>query len=196
MCDPVTASTLMVVAGATQAYGQVEQGRNARDVAEYNARELENQAISTRNKGVEEENIQRRKTAQLQSLQRAQLGAAGVDIDMGSAADIQQDTELLGEVDALRIRTNFEDQATQMERQGALTLQQGKRAERAGYISAAGTLLGSMAGAASVEGGIFSSAGGAGSTGSLAGSPVNAKWYNSSSSFMKPYTSSPIATYA
>lgn len=180
MCD---ATTALYVATALSAYSSVQQGEQAKDVAQYNAREQENQATQTRNKGVEEENIHRQKVAQLRARQRAQLGANNIDIDSGSAIDLQEDTQLLGEVDALRIRRNYSDQAEQMERQAELTRIQGDKAQKAGYINATATVLGAIAG------GMM---GGGGSTGAgkanVAGTPVNRAWYNSDSSFFQPYS--------
>lgn len=147
MCEPttVTMTYLAIASGAVSAASQIQQGNEANAVAKYNAREQENQATRVRNKGTEEENIKRRETAEFLSKQRAMLGASGIDLGSGSAADLQQDTELLGEVDALRIRSNFDDQATQMERQAELTRQQGRSAKRAGQISALGTALSTAA---------------------------------------------------
>lgn len=199
MCDPVTA--MAVTAGVVSAYSSVQAGENANAVAKYNAREQENQATRTRNKGVEEENIQRRKNAEFLSRQRAQIGANNIDIESGSAADLQVDTELLGEVDALRIRRNFSDQAEQMERQSELTRAQGKDAKRAGYIKAGATLLTTAASAAgglasspasvgtgaAQTGAVGASAGGAAQTGLLTGTPVKMSWYNTKSALINPY---------
>jgi hypothetical protein len=181
MCDPVTAAlVLTAAAGGVTAYSQVQQGHNARDVARYNAREMENQATNTRNKGTEEENIQRQKTAELLSRQRAQLGANGIDIDSGSAADLQQDTEILGEIDALRIRTNYADEAATIDRQAGLTKLQGENANRAGKLSAFGTVLTTAASMGAFAGSSAATGGGQ----SLAGSPVDSSWYDSSSSLL------------
>ena len=142
MCDPVTLSAVASITGAVAAgYQQVQQGRFQQGVADYNARVAENEAEETRNAGVEEENKQRQKTAQLLSKQRAQLGASGVDLTSGSALQIQQDTQTLGEVDALRIRSNFENQATSLETGADLTRTEGANARSAGFGRAAGTLL-------------------------------------------------------
>lgn len=159
MCDPVTMSTLAVVAGGVQAYSQIQQGQSASAAADYNARELENQATSIRNKGTEEENIKRRETAEFKARQRAMLGASGIDIDSGSAADLQQDTDLLGEVDALRIRRNFNERADVADTQAEITAAEGRAAKRASNLAAAGTIL---------------------STGASVGR-VNPKWFSSSS---------------
>jgi hypothetical protein len=133
MCDPVTiGATMMVVGTVAQGYAAKQQGEYQNDVAKYNARQMENQATRTRNKGVEEENKVRERTAQLQSKQRAQLATAGVDINLGSAADIQDDTVTMGEADALRVRSNFTDQAQQMDDQALITRNEGKFAKKAG----------------------------------------------------------------
>lgn len=77
-------------------------------VAQYNKRVSENTAQRVRTKGVEAENIQREKTARLLAKQRAQLGASNVSVDAGTALQLQQETVMLGEADALRIRSNTE----------------------------------------------------------------------------------------
>jgi len=96
-------------------------------VANYNARVAENDAQKTRKAGVEAENIQRRKTAELLSKQRAQLGASNVELTSGSALQLQEDTISLGEADALRIRSNFEEKASSLEAFAESSRQPGSR---------------------------------------------------------------------
>lgn len=139
MCSPTLALT--AVAGLASAYQQRQQGKYQKGVADYNARVAENEAIETRNAGVERENIHRRKVAELMSKQRAQAGASGIDINTGSPLQLQQDTELLGEVDALRIRSNFDRRGNALDTQATLTRAQGKQAQAAGNMNAMGTLL-------------------------------------------------------
>ena len=142
MCEPTTImAAVAVVSAAFTANQQIKQGKFQKSTAEYNARVAENEAEETRNAGVERENIQRRKTAELLSKQKAQLGAANVDLTSGSALQLQEDTEALGEADALRIRSNFESQAESLDTGAALTKRQGSFAESAGRGAAAGTLL-------------------------------------------------------
>lgn len=142
MCDPVTATVAVTaIAGGMTAYQQQQQGKFQRGVAEYNARVAENEAQEVRNVGIERENIQRRRTAELLSKQRAQLGAANVDLGSGSALQLQEDTELLGEVDALRIRENFLNRASSLDTGAGLTRRQGEFAEAAGRNRAGATLL-------------------------------------------------------
>lgn len=157
MCDP--ASIVMISASLAKGYADKQQGNYAKGAADYNARVTENQATATRNKGVESENVHRQKVAQLQSQQRAQLGASGVELDMGSAADIQQDTWIMGEADALRIRGNFLEEAKAMDSQATFIRSDGLAKQRAGNASFNMSLL----------------------TSAGVGGMAAAKWYNSSS---------------
>ncbi len=102
MCDPATAAMAMT------AFSTYQQGQHASKVASYNARVAANEAEDARRVGTEKEMDMRQRTARLVSRQRAQLGAAGVNLDSGSAAALQESAALQGEVDALRIRGNTE----------------------------------------------------------------------------------------
>lgn len=149
MCDPVSVSIALTIATTVAAgYAQKQQGEHEDDIAKYNARVTENEVEKVRTKGVEEENIQRQKTAQLVAKQRAQIGAAGVSLTSGTPLDIQEDTVLLGEVDALRVRSNFEQEAESLEEKAELTRAHGKFARRAGQ-AAFRSSLGPALGAAS-----------------------------------------------
>ena len=160
MCTPTllltAASTVM---GAMQARAQ---GKYQEGVAKYNARVAENQAQETRRVGTEKEHLQRLRPARLLSKQRAQLGAAGVLLGTGSAAQIQEDTLTLGEADALRIRQTTEAQVGALETGAELTRSQGEMAAAAGKSKAIGTLLGGAA--------------------SMAGTGVADKWFTPKSS--------------
>lgn len=141
MCDPVTIGVLTAASGLMQARQQRQQGKFQEGVADYNARVAENEAQETRNVANERENVQRQRTAQLLSKQKAQLGAAGVALDFGSAEQIQDDTVALGEADALRIRSNFDQQVGALQTGAELTRNQGDFARSAGRNAAFGTLL-------------------------------------------------------
>lgn len=159
MCNPVA------IAGAGLAFdvfSAFQQGQAKKGVARFNARQAKNDAIRTRNKGVEEENKQREQLAQLQSRQRVQLGAANVDLTSGTPLQLQQDAALFGEVDALRIRSNFQDRADVLDQSAVLTSMQGDNAATAGRNEAIGTLL-------SGGGKIIQSSG------------VSSRWYNPNS---------------
>lgn len=150
MCNPV--AIVMVASAMYSANEQRKQGKFQNETAKYNTRVAENEAQKTRDVGTERENIQRRKTAELISKQKAQLGAANIDLTSGSALQLQEDTAALGEADALRIRSNFENRALSLETGAVLTEAQGEFAESAGKSGAAGTLLSGVAGAAASTG--------------------------------------------
>lgn len=142
MCNPMAIMAVTtVVSSAYTANQQQKQGKFQRGTARYNARVAENEAEETRRAGVESENIQRRKTAELLSKQRAQLGAGNIDLTSGSALQLQEETVALGEADALRIRSNFEGRAGALDTSAALTEAKGEFAESAGEGAAVGTLL-------------------------------------------------------
>jgi hypothetical protein len=138
-------AVMTVASTAFMAQSQIRQGKFRKGVAAYNARVSENEAQETRRAGVEAENIQRRETAELLARQRAQLGAAGVELTSGSPLQLQEETITLGEADALRIRSNFEARAGALETGAGLTRAQGAFAQQAGQTQAFGTILGGTA---------------------------------------------------
>lgn len=76
------------------------------DIADVNATIAERQAEHALERGREAETESRIRTRQLIGTQRARLAAQGVDVNQGSALDIQADTAAIGELDALTIRNN------------------------------------------------------------------------------------------
>lgn len=146
MCEPTTIMAVASVVGTTfSVMSQQRQARFQKGTAEYNARVAENEAEETRRVGTEEENIQRRKTAELLSKQKAQLGAAGVELESGSPLQLQEDTITLGEADALRIRSNIEGRIGALGTQSELLQAQGGFAQQAGQSNSFSTLLGGTA---------------------------------------------------
>jgi len=64
--------------------------------------------------------------------QRVALGANGVDLNSGSPLQLQEDTELMGNVDALRIRSNYTDEAQNLNDKATLVRSEGAMAKSAG----------------------------------------------------------------
>lgn len=62
-------------------------------------------------RGAQTEGIHRAGVRRLAGSQRARLAAQGIDIDTGSALDVQLETYGLGELDALTIRNNAKREA-------------------------------------------------------------------------------------
>ena len=144
-------SVVSAVAGtAVSVVSSKQQAKAAESTAEYNARVAENNAQNARNAATEAENTQRTKTARLLSKQKAQLGAAGIDLSSGSALQLQEDTITLGEADALRIRTTGDNQYDSSLQQSDLEIAKGSLAESQGNYNIAGSLLSGVGSVASI----------------------------------------------
>lgn len=142
MCEPTTLMAVGSIASTVVGvYAQQQQGKAQKQVAEYNAKNAENAATRTRNQGIFAQNQQRQKVKQLAANQRAQAAASGVDINTGSALSLQEDTELFGEVDALRIGENYLDQAASLDSQARSSRFAGQVARNSANMNSVGTLL-------------------------------------------------------
>lgn len=73
--------------------------------------------------------------------QRAGFAANGVDVNSGSAADIQDDTAALGELDALTIKNNAAREAWGYRKQSQQYQQTARNAQRSARSSMFGSLL-------------------------------------------------------
>lgn len=169
MCEPTTIGLVTTgLSTAFSVYSGIQEGKAAKSTAEYNARVAENEAQTTRNTATEQENIQRQKVAQVLGTQRAQLGAAGIELGSGSALQMQTDTIDLGEVDALRIRSQGDDKYRSLMESANLSTIQGNNAYISGLAKAGGSLLSGV--------------------GSVLGTGVADKWFTKTSA-ITPYTS-------
>ena len=154
MCELATILTL----GSTLlgAAGSIQQGQAAakaakynNDVAQMNATISERRAKDAIERGATEEQKKRQQVAQVLGQQQAAMAANGVDLTFGSPLDTMVDTSVLGELDALTIRTNayreeydYRVQASNQRAGGQLALMEGKAAKTAGYLDGFGTILG------------------------------------------------------
>ena len=116
MCSPTLA--VMAVSTAISAYGSYKQGKAEEayydyqaSVAQKNAQISEANATTAEEEGREAELAKRRETAALISSQRT--GYAGSNIDLGSdvVSETLADSAMLGELDALTIRSNAAKEA-------------------------------------------------------------------------------------
>lgn len=132
---------LMVAGGVTSAAGQYESGKANQELANHNARIAEIQADDALARGREAEGIHRKRTKAIIGSQRARFGAQGVEINDGSALDVQADTAYLGELDALTIRNNAAREAWGYKVQAEDNRARGRISRMEGTYAAAGTLL-------------------------------------------------------
>lgn len=142
MCDPATIGIITTIGStALSAYSAYSTGQSQKAAAAYNSRVAENEAQSSRNMANEAENAQRLKTSRLLSKQRAQFGAANIDLSSGSALQLQEDTITLGEADALRIRTSGDSQFDASMNQSTLETTKGNAAESQSFLNIGSSLL-------------------------------------------------------
>lgn len=143
----MTAAIAMMAGGTLMtAAGQYQAGKANQKIANYNAEVAELQAEQALKRGREDESRLRMQTRQTIGAQRAALAAMGIDLDDGTAAQIQDDTTYFGELDALTIRNNaaleawgYRTQATNYRLQGELDATRGRN-------DALGTILTTGAG--------------------------------------------------
>lgn len=110
MCDPVTISLAAAAAAAVSMVGTgftalqaSQQSKYQAKVADRNA-DLANEAAQQEQSNTRQEALAfYRKQAALKGQQRAAMSANGIDVNFGSAADVQADTEMLGREDARRL---------------------------------------------------------------------------------------------
>lgn len=144
---------LQAVGGVTSAMGAYSQSKGTKAAYEYqaavnrnNATLAEWQARDAITRGQRSEQTQRLKTAQLKGSQRARLAANGVAVDEGSALNILNDTDFMGEADALTIRDNAAREAWGHRNQAAgyasdASMLSARAAAESPFKAAAGTLL-------------------------------------------------------
>ncbi|MHC8321202.1 virion core protein, T7 gp14 family [Pseudomonas sp. GB2N2] len=97
---------IMAVGGLMQAQAAKKEGAAAASAALQNAQFSEASAADTIKRGDFESDQQRIQTRDAIGTQRAGFAANGIDVNSGTAANIQDDTAQLGELDALTIKNN------------------------------------------------------------------------------------------
>lgn len=156
MCTPQAAMIGLTAASTVfGAYSSYQQGQYQSDVSNYNAQVSRNNAIVQERlaqdaiqRGERDELQHRLQVAKQKGNQRASYAGSGVDISSGSPLIVAEDTDALGELDALTIRSNAEREAyshrvgaSNYQNQAELDELQGDIYQSAGTSNAVGTLL-------------------------------------------------------
>lgn len=136
----VAAAIALVGVGVSARSAQV-QGQTAKKVAKYNAQMNEYTAQDAIKRGSEHAAAIQRRGAAIKSSQRAALGARGLDLSYGTAADLQDQTDFFTQGDVATARDNAARDAWSARAQGGLSLAQGRAAQQQGNLQAAGTLI-------------------------------------------------------
>lgn len=154
MCDIAMALTL--ASTAIGAVGQIQSANAQASASRYNAQVQEmNATLADRRakdaieRGAAEEQRKRQQVAQLKGQQQVAMAANGVDLAFGSPLDTIVDTAVLGELDALTIRSNAYRESYDYKVQGVnaragatMSRMSADAAQTGGYIGALGTVLG------------------------------------------------------
>lgn len=135
-------STIALGTGLS-AYGKMRSGQETKQIYDANAGIADWQAQDALERGAVEEKRLRRRTEQVIGSQRTGLAAQGVDVNRGSALDVQADAAYLGELDALTIKNNAAKEAWGYKVQASDYRYRGKAAQREGMFGAFQTILGS-----------------------------------------------------
>jgi len=154
MCE--LATILTIASTAVGAFGAIQQGNAQAEASRYNGKVADMNAEMSRRRakdaqerGAREEQQKRQQIAGLKGQQIAAMAANGVDLTFGSPLDTIADTAMLGELDALTIRKNagreaydHEVAAVNGKADANLSRMNADASQTAGYLNAAGTLLG------------------------------------------------------
>jgi hypothetical protein len=138
----MTAAVGLMAGGAAMSAGaQRASGKAQQRLAEYNAQVGEVQADDAIARGREDEGRHRVAVRGLIGSQRAALAASGVDVNSGTASEIQEDTARQGELDALTIRLNAAREAWGYKVQAGDSRARGAYARAEGNMQALGTIV-------------------------------------------------------
>lgn len=139
----------MCVSDVFNAVNSYQQGRYLDKVANVNAGISNQAADDAIARGSQEADQQRIYTDQVIGAQRTGFAGNGIDVNTGTAGQIQNDTAALGELDALTIINNAAREAYGYRVQAMDQRQQGRLARWQGNMAATGSILGGMEKAAS-----------------------------------------------
>lgn len=133
--------TLAIVAGGVKGLSTYSAGKVNSDISAYNAKVQAGLAKDAEARGVETERRLRLRTRQVIGAQRAGLAAQGIDINSGTALDVQADAAYVGELDALTARNNAELEAYGFKVQEQAYKMQGALDKQGGLLGGIGDIL-------------------------------------------------------
>lgn len=138
----MAASAITAGAAVYGAYAQNEAGRQQQKIANRNADLLDASASDAIQRGEEQARKITRQARSLRGRQRVALAGGGVDVNSGTALDLQEETTALGKLDAATMRKNSWTEAWGIRMQAGNQREAGAFAKRTGRNQAIGTLIG------------------------------------------------------
>ena len=145
MCWMAAIPIAMSLAGGMMgAQNARQQGAFQEAMAEQNAAYKEAAAQDAEKRGAVEADRYRRQVGQLIGTQRTGFAANGIDVNSGTAAEIQDDTAAFGEFDALTIANNAAREAWGYRVGAQNDLMNGRMAQSNARSAATGSILGGV----------------------------------------------------
>lgn len=150
MCIATIALASAAIGATTAVVGGIEQGQAAHyqaEVARNNAQTAQQNAVYSASAGAAQTEQAGLKAASKQATLRAGLAANNVDVNTGSAADIQTSERQIGQLDTETVSNNaalqaygYQTQSTSDQAQAKLDDKEGDYAPIAGVLKGAGML--------------------------------------------------------
>lgn len=137
-----TAVTAIGASSALGAYSSYQQGQAAKQVARNNQIMAEYAAQDAVRRGEEDAIKVRQRADQIKGAQRANMAAKGLDLNVGTAGELQDQVDFFGQQDAATARDNAQRQAWSARASGNAQAAQGRFAEQQGNLGAFSSLLG------------------------------------------------------
>jgi len=132
----------LIVSTVVSASAQYTQGQTAKKVGRNNQLLAEQAAQDAERRGNETAMMVRRKGSQVLGAQRAAQAASGLDLGVGTAAELQEQTSFFSDTDQRTARMNAAREAWSARAQGANFRFQGDAAASNANTGAMGTLIG------------------------------------------------------
>lgn len=136
-----TAAIAMGAGTLMSAAGQAAAARANRNIAEYNARQLDAQAADALARGEEAAGIVLEESRQLRGAQRAAIAASGVTLDSATAQAIERDALATAARNLRTVRSNAVREAWGLKAQSQATRYAGRVAYRGAMLNSAGEIL-------------------------------------------------------
>jgi len=136
---PAIALALTAVGTGVATYAAVQQGNAADDAAQATANAERANAQAAQNQAALEATQVRRRNALRLGSNRAAAGKSGVELE--SINDVQYDTAIQGEIDALSTIYSGATSASYSRSRAGIASLEGRNAKKAGYLNAGATLL-------------------------------------------------------
>ena len=139
--DPRHAATIGLAAAGADALAEIQSGREAADIANFNAKLANRQAKVVESRAAAGVRSINRRARRIAGQQRASAAAQGVSVSTGSAADLQEETGILAGEEVARVQNSAALEAFGYKSRAFISERVASNARRRSAFSAGSTLL-------------------------------------------------------